>query len=60
MFAFEDAILRYQDLGVDWLVLVAPRSRELALEFVAHFAPMLNQVGGKICRRRENCVSSHH
>ncbi|MBL6951724.1 MAG: LLM class F420-dependent oxidoreductase [Alphaproteobacteria bacterium] len=44
MFAFDgadgDTILRYQDLGIDRVVLVAPRARDDALAFVERFAEM--------------------
>ncbi len=44
MFAFDggdgDAILRYHDLGIDRVVLVAPRARDDALAFVERFAEM--------------------
>jgi len=48
VFAFNgadgDAILRYRDLGVDRLVLVAPRARDQALAFIDRFAEMLPRV----------------
>ena len=44
VFAFDgadgDTILRYHDLGIDRLVLVAPRARDDALAFVDRFAEM--------------------
>lgn len=44
MFAFDggdgDTILRYHDLGIDRVVLVAPRARDDALAFVERFAEM--------------------
>ncbi|MDP7547112.1 MAG: LLM class F420-dependent oxidoreductase [Alphaproteobacteria bacterium] len=44
MFAFDgadgDTILRYQDVGIDRLVLVAPRDRDSALAFVERFGEM--------------------
>ncbi|MBT4690800.1 MAG: LLM class F420-dependent oxidoreductase [Rhodospirillaceae bacterium] len=44
MFAFDgadgDTILRYQDLGVDRVVLVAPRARDDALSFIDRFGEM--------------------
>ncbi len=48
MFAFDgadgDAILRYNDLGLDRVVLVAPRARDEALAFVDRFADMIERV----------------
>ncbi len=48
MFAFDgadgDTILRYNDLDIDRLVLVAPRARDAALEFVDRFAEMNERV----------------
>jgi len=48
VFAFNgadgDAILPYRDLGVDRLVLVAPRARDQALAFIDRFAEMLPRV----------------
>ena len=44
MFAFDgadgDTILRYNDLDIDRLVLVAPRAKDAALDFVARFSEM--------------------
>jgi len=49
MFAFDgadgDTILRYNDLGLDRVVLVAPRARDEALAFVERFADMIERVG---------------
>ena len=48
VFAFDgadgDTILRYRDMGVDRMVLVAPRDRDAALAFVDRFAEMISQV----------------
>ncbi len=48
MFAFDggdgDTILRYNDLDIDRLVLVAPRARDAALAFVDRFAEMNQRV----------------
>ncbi|MBT4486732.1 MAG: LLM class F420-dependent oxidoreductase [Rhodospirillaceae bacterium] len=48
MFAFDgadgDTILRYNDLDIDRLVLVAPRERDAALAFVDRFAEMNERV----------------
>lgn len=48
MFAFDggdgDTILRYNDLGIDRVVLVAPRARDGALAFVDRFAEMIDRV----------------
>lgn len=48
MFAFDgadgDTILRYNDLGLDRVVLVAPRARDDALAFVGRFADMIDRV----------------
>lgn len=48
MFAFDgadgDAILRYNDLGIDRVVLVAPRARDGALAFVDRFSDMIARV----------------
>ncbi|MBT6589454.1 MAG: hypothetical protein HOO02_11135, partial [Rhodospirillaceae bacterium] len=44
MFAFDgadgDTILRYNDLDIDRLVLVAPRAKDAALDFVERFSEM--------------------
>ena len=48
MFAFDgadgDTILRYNDLGIDRVVLVAPRARDGALAFVDRFSDMIARV----------------
>jgi len=48
VFAFNgadgDAILRYRELGVDRVVLVAPRARDQALAFADRFAEMVPRV----------------
>jgi len=48
VFAFDgadgDAILRYNDLDIDRLVLIAPRARDVALAFVERFAEMNDRV----------------
>ena len=48
IFAFDgadgDAILKYRDMGVDRMVLVAPRERDAALAFVDRFAEMVERV----------------
>lgn len=48
IFAFDgadgDAILRYNDLGIDRLVLVSPRPRDTALAFIDRFAEMNGRV----------------
>ena len=48
VFAFDgadgDTILQYNDLGIDRVVLVAPRARDAALAFVDRFSDMIARV----------------
>jgi probable F420-dependent oxidoreductase len=42
--AHDDAILKYRDIGIDRLVLVAPRERDQALSFIDRFTGMVPRV----------------